>query len=319
MLRPFLIWLLILVMAAALNFAPLGAEVVDRIVAKVNGRIITLKELNDRLAAVVKAANIEDQAQVNELRRDVLEMLIDRELVLQEAERLRIEVSQEDVEEALVRLRTSRNMTPEQFEAEIARRGGSLELFKSDLEVDLIKSRLINMEVRSRVVVPSAQVEAYFQEHRHEYDLKTRVHVRNILMALPLGAEESVKNKAKDLAEKIRAEIRNERDFAKAAVQYSDAPNAKNGGDLGLIVWDEIDPRIKEVLKDLEPGQVSRPLLTAQGWQIFQLVERQENDPQTEARIKEEIREMLTQELLKKKYEEWVKELKGKATIDIKL
>jgi len=319
MLRTFLMWLLYFVLAAALNVSPLGAEVVDRIVAKVNGKIITMKELNDRLAAVVKAANIENQNQVSELRRDILEMLIDRELVLQEAERLRIEVSKEEVQEAMVRLRDSQNMTQEQFEKEIIRRGGSLELFESDLEVDLIKSRLINMEVRSRVVIPSAQVEAYFKEHRDEFDLKPKVHVRNILIALPPGAEESVKKKALALAGDIRAEIRDERDFAKAAVQYSDAPNAKNGGDLGLIGWDEIDPQIKEVLKDLEPGQVSQPLLTTQGCQLFQLVERHDNDPRSEARIKEEIREMLTKEMLKKKYEEWVKELKGKAVIDIKL
>jgi len=319
MLRTFFMWLLYFVLAAALNVSPLGAEVVDRIVATVNGKIITMKELNDRLTAVVKASKIDNQDQVNELRRDVLEMMIDRELVLQEAKRLRIEVSKEEVEEALARIKDSQNMTQEQFEEEVARRGGNMEILKSDMEVDLLRSRMINMEVRSRVVVPAAQVEAYFKEHRDEFDLKPKVHVRNILIAFPPGAEESVKNKAAALADNIGAEIRDERDFAKAAVQYSDAPNAKNGGDLGLIAWEEIDPQIKAVLKDLEPGQVSKPLMTTQGCQLFLLVERQDNDPRTEARIKEEIREMLTKEMLKKKYEEWVKELKGKAIIDIKL
>jgi len=306
-----------LVLAATLISPAAQAEILDRIVATVNGEIITMKEINQRLVPVLKRSRVEDPEKINEIRRKILERLIENKLVLQEGKHLGVRIKGTEVDDAIERIKQANRVNQEQFEAELIRRGSNIQTVREDLRVELIKSKLINREIRSRIVVSAEQIDAYYREQGDKRELKPKVHVRNIVLAVPEEAPPSVVAKKQAWAEEILAEIKDGLDFAEAAAKYSEGSNAKDGGDLGLVGWDEMDNRIKAALEKLEPGQTTPPVRTAMGIQLFYLVERLDQDEEAVAKAKEKIRELLTRRMLKKKYIEWLEGLRSKALIKI--
>ncbi|MDY6852353.1 MAG: SurA N-terminal domain-containing protein, partial [Thermodesulfobacteriota bacterium] len=258
-----------LILAAALTSPAAQAEILDRIVATVNGDIITMKEINQRLVPVLKHSKVkvEDPEKINEIRRKILERLIENKLALQEGKRLGVRIKETEVDDAIERIKQANRVTQEQFEAELIRRGSNIRTVREDLRVELIKSRLINMEIRSRIVVSAEQIDAYYREQGDKREFKPKVHVRNIVLAVPEGAPPSVAAQKQARAEEILAEIKDGLDFAEAAAKYSEGSNAKDGGDLGLVGWDEMAAGIKAALEKLEPGQTTPPVRTAIGIQ----------------------------------------------------
>lgn len=309
-------FLLALTVGVFLTAGTASAEIIDRIVAKVNGDIITMKDVNDRLKPFLKSGEI-PEGQVNDLRREILERIIDSHLALQEAERLGIRVSERDIDSAIEQIKTSNNLTEEQFVKELAKQGVSVDLFRSDVRVDIVRARLINQEIRARAAVTDAQVEKYFQEHQGEYDIRSGCWVRNILLEHSDGARDKDRDHKMNLAREIVEKIRGGLSFEEAAAQYSDAPNAQDGGNMGVVCWDDMNEGVRSRLEGLEPGQVSEPLETPQGVQIFQMVEHVDADAKVAAEIKQKIREKLTEQLLTEKYQEWVKGLRAKASIQV--
>lgn len=315
--RGLLTCLLGLILGAFLLPSPAPGEIVDRIVATVNGEIITLKELNDRLLPVVRANNVRGEEEVNTLRREILERLIDSALTMQQGRERGIIISDADVDDAVEHIKSTNNLTQEQLEAELRKEGISQEAFREDLRTDLVRARLLNREIRSRVVVPAEQVDAYLKEHQNEFNIRPQCHLRNILISLPEEASSDVVAEKKALAEKVFAEIQKGLDFEKAAAQYSEAGNAAEGGDMGTVTWDDLAPPIREALEKLEEGQVSRPVQMPHGFMIFQLVALIGEDTQAAAQAREKIREMLTQKMLEEKFREWIQELRSSALIKV--
>ena len=105
--------------------------------------------------------------------------------------------------------------------------------------------------------------------------------------------------------------------FTEAASKYSDASNAAEGGDLGPINWSDLESGIREALKDLKKGQVSRPIRMGGGIQIFQVVDRIEVDKEEMARVKEKIRGLLAQRQAEGKIKEWLRKLRESAIIKV--
>ena len=224
-------WIILLFAVAPLTA---GAEVVDRIVAVVNGEIITLQELHQRAVSVGGAANLDDSAENAPLMRKVLDALIIQKLVEQEGAKLGIKVSDKDVDDTLNRLVDSGQLTQKQLQQEIERRGGDIALFKRDIRADMVRARIINEEIRSRVAIPERDILAYYQkEHGGASPDKPKVTLRNIFLEIPEGAGQDMVEARKNYAEKILKEIRDGKGFAEAAKEYSEAPNAENGGMLG--------------------------------------------------------------------------------------
>lgn len=309
-------FLLALIAGAFFMVSVASAEIIDRIVAKVNGDIITMKEINDRLKPFMKSGEV-PEGQINDLRREILEHIIDSRLALQEAEKLGIRVGERDVDSAIEQIKTSNNLTEEQFTTELAKQGLSVELFRSDVRIDIVRAKLINQEIRARAAVTDVQVDKYFQEHLGEYDVRSGCRIRNILLESSDGARDKDRELKLKMASDIVEKIKGGLSFTEAAAEYSDAPNAKDGGNMGVICWEDMNESIRSVLDGLEPGQVSEPLETPQGVQIFQMVERVDADAKASAEIKQKIREKLTEQLLTDKYQEWVKGLRAKASIQV--
>jgi len=309
---------LVLALAWTISCPAARADIVDRIVASVNGEIITMKELNDKLSPLLKSGKIKGQDEMNQARRQILQTLIERKLIEQEAGRLGLRVSDREMQMAIEHFKSSKNLTQEQLQAELAKDGMTWENFQNELRFDLLRSEVIHDEVVSRIAISAEEVKDYLEKHRAEFNLKTKVHLRNILIALPEQAADADIKAGIAEAGRVREEIENGLEFTEAAKRYSKASNAQDGGDLGRIAWDDLNEIIGKAIGGLKPGQVSQPVLADQGVQLFQLVENIERDEKGEAEAKAEIRRRISQELLQGRIEAWFKELRAKSIIQIK-
>ncbi|MBW2060818.1 MAG: SurA N-terminal domain-containing protein [Deltaproteobacteria bacterium] len=317
--KALIIGLLALVLTLSINIASTEAEIVDRIVAVVNGDIITLQEVDLRLKAFLKQKPTQDRTQINQIRRQILEMLIERKLLQQENKKLGITVSDNEVDRALERFKKLNSVTQEEFEANLDRLSMTLAMFKSDLYGQLNKMKLINQEMRPRIIISNEQIETYYQAHSKDFIHEDKVHIRNILLKLPLGASESAVQEKITRAQEISAKIKAGQDFTDAAREYSEGSNAAAGGDMGLVAWNEMAPAIKEALKNLKDGQVTHPIRLGQTIQILQVVTRYGSDEKAVIQAKRRIQEILITLELEKKYNEWLRETRTKSIIKIKL
>ena len=151
----------------------LTAAVVDRSVAIVNDETITLSEVNDLGKAYFQKITEEaPPAQLNEAmrqaRKAVIDKLIDKKLLVHEATKQNIRVSDEEVENALQRILANNKTSPEQFKKEIGSLGMSESQYKEDLRDQILTSKLVNYEVRSKVVIPEEKILDYYDTHYTE-------------------------------------------------------------------------------------------------------------------------------------------------------
>jgi peptidyl-prolyl cis-trans isomerase SurA len=339
-----MIQLMVLIFAVLVSVSWANAEILDRIVASVNGEIITMRDINDRVDIMAKALNTTDPSQIDTMKRRVLEGLIDKILVLQEAKRQKIEVTDKDVDAAMARIKQSGNMTEENFKNELAKQGLIYETFRDELRADILKSRLVKWEIQAHIVITDAEIDSFLgnagagQTIEKEPPVRllpsgssgNLVRVRNILIALPEEPSEAGINAVKALLTKIMNELKGGRSFTDVAAEYSEAPNAKQGGDLGAVSLEDIDANIRTALQNLVEGEYTAPIQTGAAVQIFQLVERQntggaqktapETAPETKATNpdRERARQLLADRKLQEKYQEWMAGLRKKAMIDVK-
>jgi peptidyl-prolyl cis-trans isomerase SurA len=301
-----------------------AAKVVDRIVAYVNDDIITLSELNEKTSAFLAARKQnpylrEQEKNPEEVRRQILENLVNERLAAREIARLKISVSAAEVDAVLADIREENNLTQEAFEAQLRKEGRTLEDFRKRIVEDLERSRLIDREVRSRTVITDAQVEAYYQSHRQEFQAKVRRHLQSIF--LPFGPESTPEKQSQvsALAEQIRERLSKGADFSSMARRYSQGPGADTGGDLGFFSEGELDRVIEAAIDKLKPGEISEVIATESGLHIIRVVEVQTVSDKPMEEVRESIRRRLFQQEINKKYEEWLKGLRDRSFVKIQL
>lgn len=290
-----------------------AAEVVDRIVAIVNNEIITLIELNQATQSVRKQIDASDKsdAEKQEMRRsverDILHKLIDRSLSNQEAEKYRIKVRDEDVDNAIQRFKAANNLDDENFKKALEAEGIPFEDYRERIREDILQSMLVNRAVRSKVIVTESDIKAYYDEHRDEFQGMKKYRLRNILMD------------TRDGIEAVRDQLAQKADFPSLAKQHSLASNAAEGGDLGVFDINNFSDVIREAVLPLEKGQFSDVIQTGAVYQII-LVEDiivEGGDSYEDAR--DHIHQILYRQQAEKKFNDWIESLKQNAHVKIML
>jgi peptidyl-prolyl cis-trans isomerase SurA len=140
-----------------INIPAARAAEVDRIVAVVNGEIITLRQLDSRVATMMKSGRVKGGSQT-ELRRGVLETLVEQELVNQAARARGVNITPSDVAQAIEAIKKENNLTNAQLSASLAASGTSMEAFREDLTVELMRNRIMGGQIASKIVVTDREV-----------------------------------------------------------------------------------------------------------------------------------------------------------------
>ena len=300
-------------------------ELLDRIVAVVNNDIITLSDLNelylpyaDRIRGLSYSPE-KEQALLFEARKEILNRLIEQKLADQEITAKNIHVSDEDVDSALERVKQENAVTEEQLVQVLAKDGYTLEAYKERLKEQILRAKLVDWEIKSKVVITEDEIRRYYNEHKELYKGKVRYHIRGILLKTPPSDNEHQVSAVVEKGEEIIRKIRGGLPFEDAAREFSEAESATSGGDLGFFTLDELTPALKEVLQKLQEGEVSPALRTPAGIQIIKLVRKEEIPEKSLEDAKPEIHQKLFQSVVDEKYQEWLQRLRKKAYIKIML
>ena len=307
----------------------LRAEIVDRCVAVVNDDIITFSEVNEigkpifqRIAEQTPPGQLEEVLQ--QARVSVIQKLIDKKILLQEARKYNITVSDEEVELALQRILASNNTSIEQFRDEIAAMGMDENQYKEDLRGQILSSKLVNIAVRSKVIVPEEKIIDYYDIHYTEQVSDGGYYILQIGTTWKTNSDgdssKAAKEKAENTIKHLRSLAISGQDFKDLARQFSDLPSAADGGDIGIFKENEMAPAMRQAITGLTAGQVSQIVEFPTSYQFFKLLSSQEGQIITKVpydSVKEEIRETLYQEEMKNLYKNWMKEMRDQAYIKI--
>jgi peptidyl-prolyl cis-trans isomerase SurA len=321
--------LLVFLVLALLQPDPGRANIIDSCVAVVNDDVITLSEVNEagkpifqRIAEEVPPDQLAEA--LKQARKTVIDKLIEKKLLMQKAKEMNISISDEEVDKTLDRILERNHTTREQFREELARMGMTEEQYKNNLRDQILGSKLINYEVRSKVVIPEEQILDYYDKHYTEQVGEGGYYILQIGVTLdgegmpadPVAAKKEAKKKA----ERILSLARSGKDFKELARKYSDLPSAVDGGDIGAFQADEMAGYMKKAVTGLKPGEISQVVESPNGYMIFKLLSSQEGEIITKVpyeSVKEEIRATLYQQEMEKRYDSWLKEIRSQAYVKI--
>lgn len=269
-----------------------------RIVATVNGDPITLAEFQERFAR--SGLKPEQDAEL-EVKKEFLNRLIERIMLLREAQRKRIKVGLPEINKRISEFRTQHG---KDVKEDLDGLGIDFEKWKSDVWEGLMIERLLARMVYRKISVSSSEARRYYQANLQEFERPEQVRARQIVTA----TEEDAK-KAQEL-------LHSGTDFAVVAKEKSTAPEAGSGGDLGYFAMGEM-PAEFNVIFGLPKNGVSGIVKSPYGYHIFKLVDKRRAGRLSFEEAYKEITEKLRREKEDKRYKQWLKELRSRTKFEV--
>ena len=319
-------WILLALGLSTVAAGVAGARTIERIVAVVNREIILLSELNERVRPMLpQLKRIPDRTaraqQLDQLRRQMLQNMVDEKLIVQEARKLKLTITDKDLERAIKDVMRRNNLTRKQLEKALAGEGKSITAYKQKiLRPQLLRLRVINVQVRSRVSVTDDEIRALYQKNLRKLGVQTKVHARHIFIAVPEGAKLAVINQRKRLAASLSARARKGEDFAALAKKHSQDPVTRgSGGDLEWFGRGTLPSNVENKVFAMKKGQISDPLRTDRGYHVMMLVDRKASSARSFDEVKRELRNQVYGRKMEKATMAWLAEVRRKAHIDLRL
>ncbi len=292
---------------------PVRARIIERVVAVVNGEIITLSELEEFLGPErVWREGVDVDIGREEDRRRALEGLIERKILLQEAKDRNIEVGEERIGRRLEEMR-GRFASEEAFRQALQEENLTEAKLGKRIEEELMVSLLIDKEVRAGIRVGEEDVRLFFEENKERFREPEEVELSHIFIRAQEG-EVWKEGKGKELLRRLREGA----DFSLLAKEYSSGPSAERGGRLGFFRRGELSPEFAEAVSMLKVGEVSDLIKMGDGFHIIKLGGRKAARQMKLSEVKDGIEALIFAERAEKRYREWTKELKKEACIEIR-
>jgi parvulin-like peptidyl-prolyl isomerase len=264
-----------------------------RVLATVNGDPITYGEFRERFSRAGLKPEKEAEAA---MREEFLNRLIERKMLIKEAQRRRIKVG---VPEILARIEAMRDGQGKDMKETLARLGIDFEKFKSDIWEELMIEKLVKREVDGPVSVSRTEIRKYYEENQHEFERPEQVRVRQIVLA------------AEPEARAVLEELQAGADFAELAKARSTAPEAAEGGDLGYFAMGEM-PGEFNVVFGLPKGGVSGVIKSPYGFHIFKLESKRKAGRISLDEASQGIAERLRQQKQDERYRRWIRDLRSR-------
>ena len=263
---------------------------VERIIARINNKIITQRQydkesqkLHAQLARQYSGAQLQKQFAIHS--KDLLRDMIDTDLLVQKAKDDDINV-ETDVIKQLDQIRQQNNLpTLEALQEAVEKSGMSWVDFKNQIKRKLLMRGVISQEVGSRIMLTRNDAHKYFDTHRKQFDSPPGVHLEEIL----ISTQKHSPAEAEKLAKEAMANIQGGEHFSDVAKQLSDAPSAKDGGDIGFFKQGTIAPQIAQAIANVDTGEVSKIIKTQYGYMIFKVLEKRVGENPTFNQVADQV------------------------------
>lgn len=299
------------------------ARVVEKIAALVGDDVILQSEVEDRaaplLAEVTAIANAgEREARSTAIKREVLDRLIDDQLLTQQASELKLTVGNDEIDRAIEQIKRDYGLSDAQLRDELRKQGMSMAAYRQSTKKEILKYRVLNIAVGSKVNVGDSEVQSYYDRHMKTENLQLRA--SHIYIAIPDDADNATLLERENFAKSLLARAQAGEDFAKLAREYSqDTGTRGDGGDLGYIGRDILPKPLEELLFSMKVGDVRGPVRASRGFHIIKLVDKRTKDAKPFAEVQDEIRVRLRQREMERQTKIYLSELRKKILVDIRL
>lgn len=314
---------------------PHAQVILEQILVKVNGDIITKTDLEERQVAYLRQQQnqeiTEEMLESDEKLREILASITPRILVdsvnelliLQRARELGYRLGDEQFQNIVENIKKENNIpTDEQFEAALEAEGMTLADLRRSIERQALMTRVQQVEVFGKVGVSEEEERRYYDAHPDEFRVPAQVMLREILVEVPTtqaGAlNVGLDEEAKAQADAARARVAAGEPFEKVAAEVSDAPSKANGGLIGPIQLNELAPAIRERLEGLQVGEVSEVFRTGRGYQLLKLETSSAADVQPFEQVRARIADKVYADKRRVEFEKYLEKLRSQAIIDWK-
>ncbi len=302
-------WLSILVLFAL--FAPPSshAAVVEKVVAVVNSRIVTLSELHEELKEVKTVPDAEVDV------REVLDAMVDRILLDQQAAARKISVSDEEVKAIVKSQQEAMNLDEKAIAEELKKQNITKKLFYRQWKYQILSRRLLELVTQGSIAVTDKEIEEY---HRKHYGEEEVVYGRQTKIAHILINQDT--ENASSRAQEVLELAKSGEPFAQLARKYSmDESSAQRGGVLGYFVRGDLVAEIENAVEQTEVNGIAGPVSTSQGYHIIKVLDRTEGEESSVSRYKDRIKHEIYMDKVEQYITSWLEDIKKNSYIEIKI
>ena len=287
-------------------------EIVDRIIAIVNDDVLTLKEAE-------KYVQIETQGKyvsVNEYFRNIqllekISALIDGILIKQQARKLKISVSDKEVDRIVDNIKKQYLIDDEQLKSKLKGEGINYKDFYEGIRMNTLRGRVMSQVISPDVVVTDKTLKEYYEAHADEFrDEEYRLQ------------QIFVSNRTPNAQQKIFTAyslLKQGTPFEEVAKKFSEDPSAAQGGDIGYVKKGDLVPGLREAIGALAPGGYTDILTTPYGFHVLRQAEVKKGNTLPFDEVKGKIHERIVIEESEKRYKEYMEKLKQSAYIEVKI
>lgn len=303
--------------------AAASARVVEKIAALVGDDIILQSEVEDRatpmLGEIAAIANpAEREARGNAIRREVLERLVQDQLLAQQATELKLTVSSDEIDRAIEQIKRDYSLDDAQLKDELRKQGLTMATYRVNTKKEILKYRVINIAVGSKINVGDSEVQSYYDRHMKSANVQVRA--SHIFIAIPEDADNATVLEREKLAKSLLARAQKGEEFAQLAREYSEDSGTRNeGGDLGFFGRDILPKPLEELVFSMSVGDVRGPVRADRGFHVIKLVDKRTKEAKPFAEVQDEIRSRLRQREMERQTKIYLGDLRKKILVDIRL
>jgi len=327
--KPLLGFLMIL----ALSLTALGCggeNLAEDVAAEVGGVQITQAQLGERVEQIQQQLGEQvpseesDPEGFDTFRREVLDYLVTLEIVTQKAGEAGVEVTEEEIDEQLAKLKEPYGGDEAKFEQAIAQQNLSLEELRENLRQQGLITKMIE-EVTKDIEVSDEEVATFYEEQKQQLSVDETRRVSHILFS-PQNAQaddeaevtEANWQAALEEAQRVRRQIMEGAAFAELAKQLSDDPGSKDeGGDVGVIERGALLPEFEDAVFGLPEGELSEPVRTPYGYHLIRVEEIIPEHVPTLEEAREGLRAQIAAEEQQAVWEEWLESVKEELDVTV--
>jgi parvulin-like peptidyl-prolyl isomerase len=315
-------------LVALILAAPLHAEVIEQVLVKVNGDIVTKSDFErlqlELLRQRPELQNVtpdspELQKAVAESAPQLILSAVDELLLVQRGRELGYVMTDDQFKGVLDNIKKDNNIdTDEKFNEALKQEGMTLADLRRQLEKNMLETRVQQNEVLAKISVTEDEAHAYYDAHKNEFTTPSEIMLREILVAVPTtdrGVNVAQDDAAKAKAEEIRHRVLAGEPFARLAGELSDAQSKANGGLIGPVKSDELAPALQTMLEKIKVGEVSDVIRTQRGYQLLQLESRTEVKVKTFDEARQDISDRIAEEKRRAETQKYIEKLRAAATI----
>ncbi|MBR9909549.1 MAG: molecular chaperone SurA [Gammaproteobacteria bacterium] len=257
----------------ASSFAGAATQLLDQVIAVVDNDVVMNSELEQRMQMVVSQlrANQTTLPPEEVLREQILEQLINESLQLQLGRRYGIQISDEELDATINRMREANQLSPEQFAAQLAQDGLSIPMLREHIRREMIIDQVQKGSVNQRINISNREIENFLKSKQGKFWSSPDYNLGHILVAVPSTASNEEARQAEQKAQDIYQRLLDGADFRQLAVAESQGQNALSGGDMGWRKSAQMPELFANSIESLQEGEVSPPLRSGAGFHILKL------------------------------------------------